>query len=380
MPHLYKSKFHGWRVKYRIWFPDGTHIDKTKHRTRKIDAERMLTEVDRLESLSRKAALSKKEITFFVNMEYLTPNEATLLAGAFISPYRTWNELAIKYEDWSRSNCRAYTHLCNTSKLKGVLDAFADISLAEVSKDNIERFISKRKKEVQNDTICKELIILRKLLDYIDEDNNPARKIHMPKVIGRKKRPLSAIEMQAFFEKLEQNKRLYYGLLKPFVMFYLYAGMRPSEIARLKKSDIRLDIKKIIVEGETKTMEARSIDIHPELMPTLQDLLNRTTNAQGLFGRKIDAKNISRLISLTMGLAGLQGMSSYSLRHSFISYLLKHTRDLAYVMRQAGHKQIKTTQGYIDVIEDPDSPINKLDFGLKTTTPKNTPTPQKTPQ
>lgn len=373
MPHLYKSKIHGWRVKYRIWFPDGTHADKLKHRTRKIDAERILTEVDRLESLSRKAALSKKEITFFVNMKYLSPQEATLLAGAFISPYQTWNEVSKKYEDWSRSNCRAYTHLCNMSKLKGVLNHFETIPLGEIKKDNIEDYMARRKKEVKADTICKELIILRKLLDYSQPDDNPARKISLPKVVDIKKRPLSTIEMQLFFDKIEQNKKRYYGLLKPFVMIYLYAGMRPSEIARLKSADIRLDIKKIIVEGETKTMEARSIDIHPELMPTLQDLLKRTTNAQGLFGRKIDSKNISRLISLIMGIAGLQGVSSYSLRHSFVSYLLKHTRDLAYVMKQAGHKQIKTTQGYIDVIEDSESPINKLDFGLKPATPKNTP-------
>lgn len=276
MPHLYKSKVHGWRVKYRIWFPDGAHIDKTKHRRKKIDAERMLTEVDRLESLSRKASLKKEEIRFYANMKYISPEEATLLAGAFISPYQTWRELAKKYEDWSRANCRAYTHICNMSKLKLVLNAFEKIPLGDIKKDDIEDYIARRKKEVKTDTICKELIVLRKLLDYSQPDDNPARKIPLPKIIDKKKkRPLSLTEMQTFFKQLDKNRAAIYGLLKDFVMLYLYAGMRPSEIIRLKSSDVKLDIKKIHIQGETKTGEDRSIDIHPELMPVLQRLLKK---------------------------------------------------------------------------------------------------------
>ena len=375
MPHIYKSKIHGWRVKYRVWFPDGNHTDKIKHRRKKADAERMFAEVDQLESHSRKASLSKKEITFYCNMKYLSPEEATLLAGAFISPYQTWRELAKRYEDWARTNCRAYTHNCNMSKLKLVLNAFEKIPLGELKREDMQDYISRRKKEVKADTICKELIVLRKLLDYFQPDDNPARKIPMPKLLDkRKKRPLSIIEMQTFFRQLEKNRSSIYGLLKEFVMLYLYAGMRPSEIIRLKPSDVRLDIQKIHVQGETKTGEDRSIDIHPELMSILKSLLKKA-KGDYLFGKKLLGPSLSRAIRKTMRSAGLSGITPYSLRHSFISYLLKHTRDLAYVMKQAGHKNIKTTQGYIDVIEDPESPINKLDFGIKTTNPKNTPLP-----
>ena len=64
-----------------------------------------------------------------------------------------------------------------------------------------------------------------------------------------------------------------------------------------------------------------------------------------------------------MRTAGIpEDVPPYSLRHSFVSYLLKSTRDLTYVMKMAGHSNIKTTQGYLSVIEDKESPINKLNF------------------
>jgi len=64
-----------------------------------------------------------------------------------------------------------------------------------------------------------------------------------------------------------------------------------------------------------------------------------------------------------MRTAGIpEDVPPYSLRHSFVSYLLKNTRDLTYVMKMAGHSNIKTTQGYLSVIEDKESPMNQLKF------------------
>ncbi len=188
MPHLYKTTHLGWLVKYRVFFPDGTHKDKTKFRKKKLEAQQVLTDVTKLESLSRQRAIKKDEIKFCLNMGYLTKEEAQGLSGTpDINSFATWHELTLKYEQWSREHCRPYTHTCNLNRLYKIVDYFKDISPAELTKEQIKTYISFRKnKGLHPDTISKDLIIIRHLLDNISPDVNPARKIPLLKGDGEK--------------------------------------------------------------------------------------------------------------------------------------------------------------------------------------------------
>jgi len=365
MAHFYKNSKRGWQIKYRVFFPDGTHRDKIKFKKREIEAQQLFADVTRLESLSRQRSIKKDEIKFCLNMGYLSKEEALELSGTpDVNSFATWHELNLKYEKWSRENCRPYTHSCNLNRLYKIVDYFKDIFPAELTKENIESYISFRKNNgLHPDTISKDLIIIRHLLDGISADTNPARRIPLLKGDGEKiRRALSPGEIKAFMEALEQYKHLLYGNIKPIVLIYLYAGLRPSEILRLKPSDIDLDNNKIHVQGQTKTRKARSIDIHPSLSPLLKNIKKKNKSAAG-FLPAINSHSVSRAIKEIMRIAGIpEDVPPYALRHSFVSYLLKNTRDLTYVMKMAGHSNIKTTQGYLSVIEDKESPMNQLKF------------------
>ena len=370
MPHLYKSKLHGFAIKYRVFFPDGTHKDKFKHRKKKYEAEQLLMDVTRLESLSRQRAIKKDEVKFFLNIRCLTKEEAQELSGSpDINSFATWHELTLKYEQWSREHCRPYTHSVNLNRLYKIIAHFKDISPANLTKEQIENYISwRRNNGLHPDTISKDLIIIRHLLDGISSDINPARKIPLLKGDGEKiRRALSPSEIKAFMESLERYRHLLYGYIKPIVLTYLYAGLRPSEILRLKPSDIDISNNKIHVQGQTKTRKARSIDIHPELLIELKKLKKKREKKEYLFreGNKTSSHSVSRTIKEIMRVAGIpEDVPPYSLRHSFVSYLLKHTRDLVYVMHMSGHSNIKTTQKYLSIIEDKESPMNRLNFTL----------------
>ncbi|MBI3585442.1 MAG: site-specific integrase [Nitrospinae bacterium] len=368
MPHLYNNSKRGSQVKYRVFFPDGTHRDKIKFRKKETEAQQLFADVTRLESLSRQRAIKKDEIKFCLNMGYLTKEEALQLSGTpDVNSFATWHELNLKYEQWSREHCRPYTHTCNLNRLYKIIDYFKDISPANLTKENIESYISFRKNNgLHPDTISKDLIIIRHLLDNISPDTNPARHIPLLKGDGEKiRRALSRGEIKAFMESLERYKHLLYGNIKPIVLIYLYAGLRPSEILRLKPSDIDIENNKIHVQGQTKTRKKRSIDIHPELSPLLKKIKKKREKKEYLFkeDRKTHSHSLSRTIKEIMREAGLpEDVPPYALRHSFVSYLLKSTRDLTYVMKMAGHTNIKTTQGYLSVIEDKESPMNQLKF------------------
>src|SRR3972149_9449938 len=121
MPHLYPSKTKGWRIMYRVFFLDGTHADKTRWAKSKDIAKAIYADVHKLESLSRKTELSKDETIFYRNRNYISQEEASQLSSSKISAPFTWNELAKKYEDWSRTNCRKTTHLTNLCKINIVM-------------------------------------------------------------------------------------------------------------------------------------------------------------------------------------------------------------------------------------------------------------------
>jgi hypothetical protein len=188
MPHLYKSKQHGFVIKYRVFFPDGTHRDKFKHRKKKIEAQQILADVTKLESLSRQRAIKKDEIKFCLNMGYLSIDEAQELSGTpDVNSFATWHELTLKYERWSREHCRPNTHSINLNRLYKIVDYFKDISPTNLTKERIEAYISYRKGNgLHPDTISKDLVAIRHILDNISPDNNPARKIPLLRGDGEK--------------------------------------------------------------------------------------------------------------------------------------------------------------------------------------------------
>ena len=58
----------------------------------------------------------------------------------------------------------------------------------------------------------------------------------------------------------------------------------------------------------------------------------------------------------------IDGATPYSLRHTFVTNLLRSSNDLRYTMDRAGHKRLSTTTRYLHVIESKESPLKKMKF------------------
>ena len=380
MPHLYPHKVGGWRIVYRVYFPDGTEIGRTRYAKKLIDAQRIYSDADTLETLTRRRQITKEEVRRALNLKYVTPEEATLLSGVHVAGAFTWNQLRKRYEDWARASNAKTTYRSDLSKLNRVAEYFSQFDPSEVTVDHIKKYIEQRKaglvmmapkkrgrkftnQKAKDGSIRKELTILRHLLDSLGEDNNPARALPLPKVTEERiPRPLYPDELNAFWTALEGRKDRLYGRLKHMTMVYLYAGLRPSEILRLTPGDINMAASKIHIQGPTKTGYARSVDMHPDLRPYLDEVLAETEKGQRLF--KCDVNSLGRELREVIKLAKIAGVTPYSLRHSFITYLLRAGADLRKTMDLAGHKKLSTTQRYLHVVPSIDSPVNKIDFGI----------------
>lgn len=386
MPRMHPHKKSGWRIVYRVHFPDGTHTDRTKYAKKLGDANLLYGDVDRLESLTRRRLITHDEIRRALNMGYISREEATLLSGLHAAGAYTWAELRKRYEDWARANTATATRRCNRSKLNRLIEYFsARCEPVEVREEHVRLYIEQRKAGLAplergargrrsagdrgaDATIRKEQVILRHLLDPLGK-NNPARGIPLVRVSDEKiPRPLYPDEIRAFLSALEDRKERLYGRLQHMTMLYLYAGLRPSEIIRLKADDINLQAEKIHIQGATKTGYARSVDIHPEIRALIEEALSGAKRGERLF--LCDVNSLGREIRQLIKAAGLRGIKPYSLRHSFITYLLRGGADLRKTMDLAGHRRLSTTTRYLHVVPTLDSPINKINFGLSDDKPK----------
>lgn len=145
MPSIHHLKDYGWRVRYRVWFSDGTFVDKSRISTKKAKALLIYREAAGLEDLSRRRELARQDILSFLNLKYITRAEADALANAPLAV--TWRELRIKYEDHSRRHCAAYTHACNMTKVDVFLKFFEEIDPAAITPDIVDRYIGRRLKD-----------------------------------------------------------------------------------------------------------------------------------------------------------------------------------------------------------------------------------------
>lgn len=361
MSNLYPHKTRGWQILYGVHSLDGNKINKVRWAKSKAKAMAVYTDVTRLESISRQGALTRDEVVYALNKGYVNEKEAALLTRSRIAGKSGWNGLRKKYEDWSRAHCRKSTHAVNMFRLGKVIEYVEEKDAGGFSEEDVRRYIQKRKGAGAKDwTVRHEQVILRKLLDYLGGEN-PARKTSLIRANDETIPQAFTRTDLAKFMRLVKNKRAHlHGYLRPVTLTYLYAGLRPSELVRLTPRDIKAG--KILVQGETKTGRPRSVDIHPRLAPHINACLRQ--GGVYLFGG--DTQLRSETIGLTLrriiSEAKIEGVSPYSLRHTFITGLLRAGADLRYVMDKAGHRKLTTTTRYLHVIETADSPVRRIKF------------------
>jgi integrase len=150
------------------------------------------------------------------------------------------------------------------------------------------------------------------------------------------------------------------------VMLSVKAGLRACEIARLtwpRVTDARGQIGTALeLPGKAAKMgSGRRIPIHPQLRGALIELQRSRSHdevmspcpvVQSERGGPMTAKAIVDWFADVYAELGLQGCSSHSGRRTFVTRAARLIQraggSLRDIQQLAGHRSIKTTQGYID--------------------------------
>jgi len=208
-------------------------------------------------------------------------------------------------------------------------------------------------------TVNKELIKLAQILDIAVEmraiKENPARRVKpLQDKRCRVPRSMTDDEITSLLRTaLKDKDGLFLGCAYQFTMIFLFTGMRRSELAWLEWDDIDFDYKLIHIHAKldwnTKTGRARTVGMAEQIDSILRSLprSGRFVFDNGRDNPMITAGSLSRSFHRLRKKAELPSqITLHSLRHTYISHLLRAGIDIRRVQELAGHERITTTQRY----------------------------------
>ena len=186
----------------------------------------------------------------------------------------------------------------------------------------------------------------------------------LPRPVRRKKQlpaVLSREEVRRLFEAVDNLKHR-------AILLVIYAGgLRVSEAARLKVSDVDGERKQVFVRGGKGGKDRYTI-IGEQALEALREYWRVYHPREWLFpgarpDRHISPRTIQAVFRRARDEAGIQKDATvHTLRHSFATHLLEDGVDVRYIQELLGHEDVRTTQRYTHVSDPAQirSPLDEL--------------------
>lgn len=205
---------------------------------------------------------------------------------------------------------------------------------------------------------------------YLTLNQNPFKSLKVK--VG--KLPKKTISKHSFrkMEQILREELFLPDILQPrwfpiaLISTLKYTAIRRKQLLNLKISDVDLERKRLILQAEyNKNHDYHIIPIADKLLPELAfviaehrkrnsstdsqlfniNLFSRTTRRKGLVMSDDQLSHLFRVISVLVK----EPISPHRFRHTTATELMRHKSENLYKVQQLlGHKDIKTTLGYIE--------------------------------
>lgn len=188
------------------------------------------------------------------------------------------------------------------------------------------------------------LMSFHKWLVMLDHrTDNPMYKLQTPRRPERTPRPVADNDLIRLLGiRMHHRTRV-------MILLAALAGLRVSEVAKVRGEDIDLASDRIYVIG--KGSKRAWVPMHSILMDVARDMPQLGWWFPGNCrrpGQPIRSKSVSDVIGGAMRRAGIQG-TPHSLRHWYATTLLSDGADLRTVQELMRHSSVQTTQVYTQV-------------------------------
>ncbi len=155
--------------------------------------------------------------------------------------------------------------------------------------------------------------------------------------ISEREKPIRALRIDEVRRLLDAAQQKEHLACAPAVGVMLWAGLRPTEVTRLRWSDLHMDERVIHLKPQhAKTGTVRQVRIHDVLCSWLQ----RTAPYRSLQTKLVPRGWERRWRELRRG-AGFRTWTPDVLRHTFASYHVKYFRNLSELQLEMGHSSAK---------------------------------------
>ncbi|MEM1626414.1 MAG: site-specific integrase [Sulfolobaceae archaeon] len=202
-------------------------------------------------------------------------------------------------------------------------------------------------RRARNTTIRSYVIAVKRFLKWLGVNVKPT----LPKV--RRKEP-KIVSESYISSLLSACRSLKYRVI---LSLLIDTGLRSKELLTLKKSDIDIERRMIVVRN-TKNGEERVVFFTDRTADLLKKYLP-TVKGEKLFD--ISYQALYKAIKRVGKKVGVE-LRPHILRHTFATVAIKKGIPLPVVQRLLGHKDIKTTQIYLHLITDDIFKIYKEKF------------------
>jgi integrase/recombinase XerC len=234
-------------------------------------------------------------------------------------------------------------------------------SVSEVGHLHIRAWVVSLMEKGQNPrSINRRLSCLKTYFRYLQKNSwlekDPMQKVIAPKTAKRLPVIIQENEMRLLLSKIQYPEG-YAGLLHQVILELLYAtGIRRSELASMKVSDIDFSRSVIKITGKGNKMRLapiasylsdllrRFIDFRKETFPTAPD----PQLILSIKGVPFSPESIYYIVNKYLSLvSNAEQLSPHVLRHSFATHLSDHGADLNAIRELLGHSNLAATQIYM---------------------------------
>ena len=236
--------------------------------------------------------------------------------------------------------------------------------IKEINKEIIEEYTIQLKENLKNVSVNTYLRGLKSFLYYcMDKNMLDNFKISLIKVTKKKKEGYTKSQLKKLLKKPDMK---YFGEYRNWVIInmLLATGCRVRTLLNIKIKDV--DIEEGYVKFR-KTKQKRE-QILP-LPQTMQNILIEYLNIRdgekdnylfcSIYGGKLTRSGLTNAIRKYNNKRGVEDTSIHKFRHTFSKMFIKNGGTIHELKQILGHKNIKTTENYINLlIEDYKEDIN----------------------
>lgn len=185
-------------------------------------------------------------------------------------------------------------------------------------------------------------------------EHDPSRFIIRPKRLQSLPRPLTRAQLKLLWVILkpldegDDNERWHHRRNRRAILLMLYAGLRLSEAAALRWSEVDVVGGSLMVL-KGKGGKSRCLPLHPLLKQELlampyqqpQHAVAGTTE-----GKPLNPKSLAHIFERWLPDRGLK-ITAHQLRHTFATELLANGANIMTIRDLMGHTSVKTTEIYL---------------------------------